>query len=40
MTTLRSLLLTQQCTTNISKARKELGYAPIVTHEQGLAELR
>jgi len=40
MTTFRSWLLTQECTIDISKARGELGYAPIVTHEQGLAELR
>jgi nucleoside-diphosphate-sugar epimerase len=39
MTTFRSWLLTQECTINISKARAELGYAPIVTHEQGLAKL-
>ncbi|MEX2108900.1 MAG: NAD-dependent epimerase/dehydratase family protein [Solirubrobacterales bacterium] len=40
MTKFRSWLLTQECTLDISKARKELGYQPIVTHEQGLAELR
>jgi nucleoside-diphosphate-sugar epimerase len=40
MTTFRSWLLTQECTIDISKAREELGYAPVVTHEQGLAELR
>lgn len=40
MTTFRSWLLTQECTIDISKARTELGYTPIVTHEQGLAELR
>ena len=39
MTTFRSWLLTQECTIDISKAREELGYAPIVSHEQGLAEL-
>ncbi|HKB52077.1 MAG TPA: NAD-dependent epimerase/dehydratase family protein [Solirubrobacterales bacterium] len=39
MTTFRSWLLTQECTIDISKARAELGYAPIVSHEQGLAEL-
>ncbi len=39
MTTFRSWLLTQECTIDISKARSELGYAPIVTQEQGLAEL-
>jgi nucleoside-diphosphate-sugar epimerase len=40
MTTFRSWLLTQECTIDISRAREELGYAPIVSHEQGLAELR
>jgi nucleoside-diphosphate-sugar epimerase len=40
MTTFRSWLLTQECTIDISKARTELGYKPIVSHEQGLAELR
>lgn len=40
MTIFRSWLLTQECTIDISKARAELGYAPIVAHEQGLAELR
>ncbi|HXS48296.1 MAG TPA: NAD-dependent epimerase/dehydratase family protein [Solirubrobacterales bacterium] len=40
MTTFRSWLLTQECTIDISKARTELGYAPIVSQEQGLAELR
>jgi nucleoside-diphosphate-sugar epimerase len=40
MTTFRSWILTQECTIDISKARRELGYEPIVSHEQGLAELR
>ena len=40
MSTFRSWLLTQECTIDISKARAELGYEPIVSHEQGLAELR
>ncbi len=40
MTTFRSWLLTQECTIDIAKARSELGYKPIVSHEQGLAELR
>jgi nucleoside-diphosphate-sugar epimerase len=39
MTTFRSWLLTQECTIDISKAKRELDYTPIVTHEQGLAEL-
>ncbi|HEX8690312.1 MAG TPA: NAD-dependent epimerase/dehydratase family protein [Solirubrobacterales bacterium] len=40
MTTFRSWLLTQECTIDISKAREELGYAPIVSREQGLEGLR
>lgn len=40
MTIFRSWLLTQECTIEIAKAHEELGYAPIVSHEQGLAELR
>jgi nucleoside-diphosphate-sugar epimerase len=40
MTTFRSWLLTQECTIDISKARSELGYKPIVSQERGLAELR
>jgi nucleoside-diphosphate-sugar epimerase len=40
MTSFRSWLLTQECTIDISKARDELGYTPIVSHQQGLAELR
>jgi nucleoside-diphosphate-sugar epimerase len=33
-------LLTQECTIDDSKARRELGYAPIVSRDEGLAELR
>ena len=33
-------MLTQECTIDDSKARRELGYAPIVSREQGLAGLR
>jgi nucleoside-diphosphate-sugar epimerase len=40
MSTFRSWLLTQECTIDISKARDQLGYAPIVSHEQGLATMR
>jgi len=40
MTSFRSWLLTQECTIDISKAREELGYEPVISHEQGLAELR
>jgi nucleoside-diphosphate-sugar epimerase len=39
MTKFRSWVLTQECTIEIGKAREELGYAPLVSHEQGLAEL-
>ena len=39
MTTFRSWILTQECTIDISKAKSELGYEPIVSREQGLAEL-
>jgi nucleoside-diphosphate-sugar epimerase len=30
----------QECTIDISKARRELGYEPLVSREEGLAELR
>ncbi len=40
MNTFRSWILTQECTINISKARSELGYQPLITHEQGLAAMR
>ena len=33
-------VLTQECTIDISKARRELGYEPVVSREQGLAEMR
>lgn len=39
MTTFRAWVLTQECTIDIAKARTELGYAPVITREQGLAEL-
>jgi nucleoside-diphosphate-sugar epimerase len=29
----------QECTINIDKARRDLGYEPVITREQGLAEL-
>jgi nucleoside-diphosphate-sugar epimerase len=40
MSTFRSWILTQECTIDISKARTELGYRPLVSHEEGLAEMR
>jgi nucleoside-diphosphate-sugar epimerase len=39
MTTFRSWLLTQECTIEIGKAKSELGYQPVVSHEQGLAAM-
>jgi nucleoside-diphosphate-sugar epimerase len=33
-------VLTQECTIDDSKARRVLGYAPIVLRQEGLAELR
>jgi hypothetical protein len=39
MTTFRSWLLTQKCTIDTTMARTELGYAPTVTRDQGLAAL-
>lgn len=35
-----SWILTQQCTIDISKARTELGYEPVTSREEGLAEMR
>ena len=40
VTRLALWLASQECTIDISKAREELGYEPIKTREQGLAELR
>jgi nucleoside-diphosphate-sugar epimerase len=39
MTRFTSWVLTQECTIDISKARRELGYEPIVSRDEGLAEL-
>jgi nucleoside-diphosphate-sugar epimerase len=33
-------IMTQECTIDDSKARRELGYSPVVSRQQGLAELR
>jgi nucleoside-diphosphate-sugar epimerase len=33
-------LLTQECTIDISKARRELGYEPVVSKQEGMDELR
>jgi len=40
MTRFTAWVLTQECTIDMSKARRELGYQPRVSHEQGLEELR
>jgi nucleoside-diphosphate-sugar epimerase len=40
LTRLALWLSSQECTIDISKARGELGYEPIRTREQGMAELR
>lgn len=40
MTTFRAWILTQECTIDIAKARTELGYAPVISREQGLAAMR
>jgi nucleoside-diphosphate-sugar epimerase len=40
LTRLAYWLLSQECTLDISKARRELGYEPAKTVEQGMAELR
>jgi nucleoside-diphosphate-sugar epimerase len=39
MTRFRSWILTQECTIEIGKARNQLGYAPLVSHQQGLAAM-
>ena len=40
LTRLGYWLSAQECTIDISKARRELGYEPVVSREDGLAELR
>jgi nucleoside-diphosphate-sugar epimerase len=40
MTKFRAWILTQECTIEIGKAKSELGYKPLVSHEQGLAAMR
>jgi nucleoside-diphosphate-sugar epimerase len=40
MTSFRAWILTQECTIDIAKAKSELGYAPIVSREQGLTAMR
>jgi nucleoside-diphosphate-sugar epimerase len=33
-------VLTQECTIDIAKARQQLGYEPVISRDEGLAELR
>jgi nucleoside-diphosphate-sugar epimerase len=33
-------LSAQECTIDISRARSELGYEPVISREEGLAQLR
>jgi nucleoside-diphosphate-sugar epimerase len=40
MTRFTAWVLTQECTIDISKAKRELGYRPVISREAGLAELR
>jgi nucleoside-diphosphate-sugar epimerase len=40
LTRLAYWLSAQECTIDISKARRELGYAPVTSRAQGMAELR
>jgi nucleoside-diphosphate-sugar epimerase len=40
LTRFATWVLTQECTIDISKARRELGYEPVVSREQGLEGLR
>ena len=40
LTRLAVWLSSQECTIDVSKARAELGYLPVVSREEGLAELR
>lgn len=40
VTRLAYWLSAQECTLDISRAREELGYAPVKTREQGMAELK
>lgn len=40
LTRLAVWLSSQECTIDISKARSELGYEPVTTREEGMAELR
>ena len=40
LTRLAALLSAQECTIDISQARSELGYEPVRSRADGLAELR
>ena len=40
LTRFASWIASQECTIDITRAREDLGYEPVVTREEGLAELR
>jgi nucleoside-diphosphate-sugar epimerase len=40
LTRLAVWVSSKECTLDISRARRELGYEPVVTREQGLAALK
>jgi nucleoside-diphosphate-sugar epimerase len=40
VTRFSSWVASQECTIDISKARSELGYSPVKSREEGIAELR
>lgn len=40
MNSFRAWILTQECTIEIGKAKRDLGYSPIVSREEGLAAMR
>jgi hypothetical protein len=40
VTRLALWLSSQECTIDIAKARSELGYGPVTTRAEGMAELR
>ena len=40
LTRFASWVASQECTLDITRAREDLGYAPVITREQGLEELR
>ncbi len=40
VTRFASWIASRECTLDDTRAREQLGYRPVVTHEQGLRELR